>query len=54
MALTELGTSAKVARWDIGRHLAEDDIAPPLRALFIYNHNPIVVPTAAKSSCRSR
>jgi anaerobic selenocysteine-containing dehydrogenase len=28
---------------DIGRHLVEDDIAPPLRALFIYNHNPIVV-----------
>ncbi len=28
---------------DVGRHLAEDDIAPPLRALFIYNHNPIVV-----------
>src|SRR3984893_9817326 len=28
---------------DIGRHLAEDNIAPPLRALFIYNHNPIVV-----------
>ncbi|MEZ5817563.1 MAG: molybdopterin-dependent oxidoreductase [Hyphomicrobiaceae bacterium] len=28
---------------DIGRHLAEDDIAPPLRALFIYNHNPVVV-----------
>jgi len=28
---------------NIGRHLAEDDIAPPLRALFIYNHNPIVV-----------
>jgi anaerobic selenocysteine-containing dehydrogenase len=28
---------------DIGRHLAEDDIEPPLRALFIYNHNPIVV-----------
>lgn len=27
----------------IGRHLTEDDIAPPLRALFIYNHNPIVV-----------
>jgi hypothetical protein len=24
---------------DIGRHLAEDDIDPPLRALFIYNHN---------------
>jgi anaerobic selenocysteine-containing dehydrogenase len=28
---------------DVGRHLAEDDIAPPLRAVFIYNHNPVVV-----------
>ena len=28
---------------DFGRHLAEDDLDPPLRALFIYNHNPIVV-----------
>jgi anaerobic selenocysteine-containing dehydrogenase len=28
---------------DVGRHLAEDDVDPPLRALFIYNHNPIVV-----------
>jgi len=28
---------------DVGRHLATDDIDPPLRALFIYNHNPIVV-----------
>jgi len=28
---------------DIGRHLSEDDIDPPLRALFIYNHNPIIV-----------
>jgi anaerobic selenocysteine-containing dehydrogenase len=28
---------------DIGRHLAEDNIDPPLRALFIYNHNPVVV-----------
>ncbi|MEJ0019079.1 MAG: molybdopterin-dependent oxidoreductase [Acetobacteraceae bacterium] len=28
---------------DIGRHLVEDDIDPPLRVLFIYNHNPIVV-----------
>jgi anaerobic selenocysteine-containing dehydrogenase len=27
----------------IGRHLELDDIDPPLRALFIYNHNPIVV-----------
>jgi anaerobic selenocysteine-containing dehydrogenase len=28
---------------DLGRHLADDDIDPPLRAVFIYNHNPIVV-----------
>jgi anaerobic selenocysteine-containing dehydrogenase len=28
---------------DVGRHLESDDIDPPLRALFIYNHNPIVV-----------
>ena len=28
---------------DIGRHLADDEIDPPLRALFIYNHNPLVV-----------
>ena len=28
---------------DIGRHLDVDDIDPPLRVLFIYNHNPIVV-----------
>jgi anaerobic selenocysteine-containing dehydrogenase len=28
---------------DIGRHLTRDDVDPPLRALFIYNHNPIVV-----------
>ena len=28
---------------DIGRHLTADDIEPPLRALFIYNHNPLVV-----------
>jgi anaerobic selenocysteine-containing dehydrogenase len=28
---------------DIGRHLAEDDIDPPLRVVFIYNHNPVVV-----------
>src|SRR5262249_15977909 len=28
---------------DIGRHLTADDIDPPLRALFIYNHNPLVV-----------
>jgi anaerobic selenocysteine-containing dehydrogenase len=28
---------------DIGRHLERDDIDPPLRALFVYNHNPLVV-----------
>jgi anaerobic selenocysteine-containing dehydrogenase len=28
---------------DVGRHLERDDVDPPLRALFIYNHNPIVV-----------
>ncbi|MGH7096070.1 MAG: molybdopterin-containing oxidoreductase family protein, partial [Stellaceae bacterium] len=28
---------------DVGRHLAEDDLDPPLRAVFIYNHNPAVV-----------
>ncbi|MFP6772042.1 MAG: molybdopterin-dependent oxidoreductase [Alphaproteobacteria bacterium] len=28
---------------DIGRHLAEDDIDPPLRGLVVYNHNPLIV-----------
>jgi anaerobic selenocysteine-containing dehydrogenase len=28
---------------EFGRHLDADDIDPPLRAVFIYNHNPIVV-----------
>ena len=28
---------------DIGRYLAADDIDPPLRAVFVYNHNPVVV-----------
>src|SRR5262249_44744558 len=28
---------------DVGRHLARDDLDPPLRALFVYNHNPLVV-----------
>jgi anaerobic selenocysteine-containing dehydrogenase len=28
---------------DVGRHLERDDVDPPLRAVFIYNHNPIVV-----------
>jgi anaerobic selenocysteine-containing dehydrogenase len=28
---------------DIGKHLTEERLAPPLRALFIYNHNPVVV-----------
>src|SRR5262249_18799135 len=28
---------------DVGRHLERDDLDPPLRAVLIYNHNPIVV-----------
>ena len=28
---------------DIGRHLTESTLAPPIKALFIYNHNPVVV-----------
>jgi anaerobic selenocysteine-containing dehydrogenase len=28
---------------DIGRHLTEERLAPPLKALFVYNHNPVVV-----------
>lgn len=28
---------------DVGRHLTEDDVAPPIRGLFIYNHNPVIV-----------
>jgi anaerobic selenocysteine-containing dehydrogenase len=28
---------------NFGRHLESDDLDPPLRAVFIYNHNPIVV-----------
>ncbi len=26
---------------DVGRHLLKDDIDPPIRAVFIYNHNPV-------------
>ncbi|HZP42139.1 MAG TPA: molybdopterin-dependent oxidoreductase [Candidatus Binatia bacterium] len=28
---------------DVGRHLLEPTLAPPLKAVFIYNHNPAVV-----------
>jgi anaerobic selenocysteine-containing dehydrogenase len=28
---------------DVGRHLTDATLAPPLKALFIYNHNPVVV-----------
>jgi anaerobic selenocysteine-containing dehydrogenase len=28
---------------DIGRHLTDPDLTPPIGALFIYNHNPLVV-----------
>ena len=26
---------------DVGRHLLQDDLDPPIRATFIYNHNPV-------------
>lgn len=26
---------------DVGRHLLQDDLDPPIRAVFIYNHNPV-------------
>lgn len=28
---------------DVGRHLLDDTLQPPIKALFIYNHNPVVV-----------
>lgn len=28
---------------DVGRHLLDASLAPPIEALFIYNHNPLVV-----------
>jgi anaerobic selenocysteine-containing dehydrogenase len=28
---------------DVGRHLLDPDLRPPIRALFVYNHNPLVV-----------
>ena len=28
---------------DIGRHLLDPALAPPIQALFVYNHNPLVV-----------
>jgi anaerobic selenocysteine-containing dehydrogenase len=28
---------------DVGRHLTDAALAPPLKAIFIYNHNPLVV-----------
>lgn len=37
------GPTRTIDIMDVGHHLADDDIAPPLRALFIYNHNPLVV-----------
>jgi anaerobic selenocysteine-containing dehydrogenase len=37
---------------DVGRHLAEDDLDPPLRAVFVYNHNPIVVHPDQNRVCR--
>src|SRR5205809_377727 len=28
---------------DVGRHLLDASLAPPIKAVFIYNHNPVVV-----------
>ena len=28
---------------DIGRHLVDPELRPPIKALFIYNHNPLIV-----------
>ncbi|HKZ05208.1 MAG TPA: molybdopterin-dependent oxidoreductase [Methylomirabilota bacterium] len=28
---------------DVGRHLLDPALAPPIKALFIYNHNPLIV-----------
>ena len=28
---------------DVGRHLLDDSLAPPIQAVFIYNHNPVIV-----------
>ena len=28
---------------DVGRHLLDPELRPPIKALFIYNHNPLVV-----------
>lgn len=28
---------------DVARHMLEDDLDPPIRGVFIYNHNPVIV-----------
>ena len=28
---------------DVSRHILDDDLDPPIRGLFIYNHNPVIV-----------
>ncbi|MGE0700777.1 MAG: molybdopterin-dependent oxidoreductase, partial [Hyphomicrobiaceae bacterium] len=37
------GPTRTIDIMDVGRHLTDDDVAPPLRSIFIYNHNPVVV-----------
>ena len=40
---------------DVGRHLTEATLSPPLKALFIYNHNPVVVhPDQNRHAARAR
>ncbi len=28
---------------DVGRHLSDESLAPPIKVVFIYNHNPVIV-----------
>ncbi len=37
------GATRTVNILDVGRHLERDDLDPPVRAVVIYNHNPVVV-----------
>lgn len=32
-----------INQWDLGRALTDDELDPPIRSLFVYNSNPVVV-----------
>ncbi len=38
---------------DVGRHLLNDDLDPPLRSIFIYNHNPVAAHPDQNSMMRA-